>query len=165
VTVHEFADFECPFCARAEETVKQIAKAYGDRVRFVWHDLPLPFHEHALPAARAGREARKQKGDAAFWKLHDTMLADRTKLARSDLDDDARALGLDMTKWAAALDGDGGKAEIEADGAAAEKMGLTGTPTFVIVGAGAKTGYTVVGAQDVRAFRKLIDRAQSEIAR
>ena len=63
--------------------MKQVAKAYGDRVRFVWHDLPLPFHEHALPAARAAREARRQKGDAAFWKIHDTMFADRTKLARS----------------------------------------------------------------------------------
>jgi protein-disulfide isomerase len=165
VTVHEFADFQCPFCARAEDTVKQIAKAYGDRVRFVWHDLPLPFHELALPAARAAREARRQKGDAAFWKMHDTMLADRTKLSRGDLDDDARALGLDMTKWAAALDGDGGKAEIDADGEAAKKLGLTGTPSFVIVGAGAKIGYTVVGAQDFRTFRKLIDRAQSESGR
>jgi protein-disulfide isomerase len=165
VTVHEFADFQCPFCARAEDTMKQIAKAYGNRVRFVWHDLPLPFHEQALPAARAAREARKQKGDAAFWKLHDTLLADRTKLARADLDADAQALGLDMTKWAAALDGDGAKAEIDADGAAAEELGLNGTPSFVIVGAGARSGYTVVGAQDFRAFRKLIERAQSESAR
>ncbi len=162
VTVHEFADFQCPFCAHAEDTMKQIAKAYGDRVRFVWHDLPLPFHDRALPAARAAREARKQKGDTAFWKLHDTLLADRTKLSRSDLDDDARALGLDMTKWATALDGDGPKPEIDADGAAAEKLGLTGTPSFVIVGTGAKSGYTIEGARDIRTFRKLIDRAQGD---
>ena len=79
VTVHEFADFECPFCGRAEDTLKVVAKTYGDRVRFVWHDLPLPFHEHALPAATAAREAQKQKGDAAFWKLHDTLLADANR--------------------------------------------------------------------------------------
>jgi len=165
VTVHEFADFECPFCARAEATLKQIAKSYGDRVRFVWHDLPLPFHEHALPAARAAREARKQRGDGAFWKLHDTLLANRTNLARTDLDDDARALGLDMTGWAAALDGDGHAAEIERDSAAARALGFTGTPSFVIVGAGAKRGYTIVGAQDYSRFRKLIERALGELAR
>jgi protein-disulfide isomerase len=165
VTVHEFADFECPFCARAEATMKQIAKSYGDRVRFVWHDLPLPFHEHALPAARAAREARKQRGDSAFWKLHDTLLADRTKLARSDLDDDARALGLDMTRWAAALDGDGHGPEIDVDGAAAHALGFTGTPSFVIVGAGAKRGYAVVGAQDYSKFRRLIERVLGEHAR
>jgi protein-disulfide isomerase len=165
VTVHEFADFECPFCARAEATMKQIAKSYGDRVRFVWHDLPLPFHEHALPAARAAREARKQRGDSAFWKLHDTLLADRSKLSRADLDDDARTLGLDMTRWAAALDGDGHSAEIEIDGAAARTLGFTGTPSFVIVGAGAKRGYTVVGAQDYSKFRRLIERTLGELAR
>jgi protein-disulfide isomerase len=165
VTVHEFADFECPFCARAEATMKQIAKSYGDRVRFAWHDLPLPFHEHALPAARAAREARKQRGDGVFWKLHDTLLADRSKLARSDLDDDARALGLDMTRWAAALDGDGHGPEIDLDGAAARALGFTGTPSFVIVGAGAKHGYAVVGAQDYSKFRKLIERVLGEPAR
>ncbi len=165
VTVHEFADFECPFCSRAETTMKQIAKAYGDRVRFVWHDLPLPFHEHAMPAARAGREARKQKGDVAFWKLHDTLLADRTKLGRSDLDDDARALGLDMTKWAAALDAEAAPSEVTLDGDAARTLGFNGTPSFVIVGAGAKNGYTVVGAQDYSKFRKLIERALGESGR
>jgi protein-disulfide isomerase len=165
VTIHEFADFECPFCSRAEGTMKQIAKAYGDKVRFVWHDLPLPFHEHALPAARAAREARRQRGDSGFWKLHDTLLADRTKLERSDLDDDARALGLDMTKWSAALDADGRPPEVEADSAAASALGFTGTPSFVIVGAAAKRGYTVVGAQDYARFRKLIERALAESAR
>ncbi len=162
VTGHEFADFQCPFCARAETTLKEVAKAYGDRVRFVWHDLPLPFHEHALPAARAAREARKQKGDHAFWELHDTLFADGTKLSRSDLEADARALGLDMKKWAAALDGDGPKPEIDADADAAQKLGFTGTPSFVIVGAGAKTGYSVVGARDLRAFQRLIERALAD---
>ncbi len=67
-----------------------------------------------------------------------------------------------MTKWATALDGDGPKPEIDADGAAAEKLGLTGTPSFVIVGTGAKSGYTIEGARDIRTFRKLIDRAQGD---
>jgi protein-disulfide isomerase len=162
VTVHEFADFECPFCGHAEDTLKVVAKTYGDRVRFVWHDLPLPFHEHSVPAALAAREAQKQKGDSAFWKLHDTLLADRSKLSRSDLDADAQGLGLDMTKWAAGLDGDGHKAEIDRDAAAAAALGFKGTPSFVIVAAGAKSGYSIVGAQDFGKFRKVIERALAE---
>jgi predicted DsbA family dithiol-disulfide isomerase len=118
-----------------------------------------------MPAARAGREARKQKGDVAFWKLHDTLLADRTKLGRSDLDDDARALGLDMTKWGAALDAEAAPREVTLDGDAARTLGFNGTPSFVIVGAGAKNGYTVVGAQDYSKFRKLIERALGESGR
>ena len=124
---------------------------------------PLP--RERAPSGARGREARKQRGDTGFWKLHDTLLADRTKLARDDLDADARALGLDMAKWGNALDGDGHKAEIDLDAAAASKLGFTGTPTFVIVGAGAKTGYTVVGAQDFGKFRKVIERAIAELGR
>jgi protein-disulfide isomerase len=165
VTIHEFADFQCPFCARAELPLKEVAKAYGDKVRVVWHDLPLAFHENALGAARAAREARAQRGDRAFWQLHDTLFADGTKLSRGDLDADARALGLDMTKWAAALDGEAHKAEIALDAGAADKLGFNGTPSFIVVASGAKSGYVIVGAQDYAAFRRLIDRALGEARR
>ncbi len=165
VTVHEFADFQCPFCARVEDTLKQVGKTYGGKVRFVWHDLPLPFHENALPAALAAREARTQRGDRGFWAFHDTLLADDSKLSRADLDAAAHALGLDMTKWAAALDGDAHKAELAADAAAAEKAGFTGTPQFVVVAAGAKTGYVINGAQEYTKFQKIIDRALGEAGR
>jgi protein-disulfide isomerase len=165
VTVHEFADFECPFCQRAEGTLKEVTKTYGDRVRFVWHDMPLGSHEHALPAARAAREARKQKGDKAFWALHDTMFADGTKLTRADLDDDARALGLDMTRWATAFDTEAYKTEIDLDASAAREVGFKGTPAFVVVPAGATTGYVLEGAQGFEKFRKLIERAIGEAKR
>jgi protein-disulfide isomerase len=169
VTVHEFADFQCPFCVRAEATLREVAKAYGDRVRFVWHDLPLPFHENALPAARAAREARKQRGDGAFWQFHDRLFGDgasqESKLSRSDLDADAKALGLDMTQWSAALDGDAHKSEVDVDAAAADKLGFKGTPSFVVVGAGSKSGYVIEGAQDFGAFRKLIERTIAEAKR
>lgn len=165
VTLHEFADFQCPFCARAEDTLKELGKKYGSKVRFVWHDMPLSFHENALPAARAAREARAQRGDKGFWAIHDTLLADDSKLSRADLDEDAHALGLDMTKWAAALDGDAHAAEVALDAAAGEKAGFSGTPSFVVVAAGAKTGYVISGAQEAPKFQRLIDRALSEASR
>jgi protein-disulfide isomerase len=162
VTIHEFADFQCPYCVRAERTVKRVAARYGDTVRFVWHDLPLSIHDDAVPAARAAREARAQRGDAAFWALHDRFFAEGAKLDRASLDEGARALKLDMTRWAAALDGDAHASELKADQDAAESLGFEGTPTFLVVPGHAKTGYVVVGAQRFAKFRKLIDRAIAE---
>jgi protein-disulfide isomerase len=161
VTVHEFADFQCPFCARAEATLQEVAKSYGDRVRFVWHDLPLPFHDRALAAARGAREGRRQGGDRAFWALHDKFLLE-AKLSRGDLDAAARSLGLDMDKWKAALDGEGHDAEIGADRDAASALGFKGTPSFLIVPLGAMAGYVITGAQGYPKFRKLIERASIE---
>jgi protein-disulfide isomerase len=161
VTIHEFADFQCPFCVRAETTVRQLQKAYGSKVRFVWHDLPLPFHENALPAARAAREAMAQRGPAMFWELHDRFLT-TGKLARADLDEQARALGLDMPRWTAALDGDAHNAELDADRAAAQEHGVGGTPAFLIVASGSTSAYRVVGAQSYNKFRKVVDRALAE---
>jgi protein-disulfide isomerase len=162
VTIHEFADFQCPYCVRAEPTLKQVAARYGNRVRFVWHDLPLSIHDDAVPAARAAREARAQRGDAAFWALHDRFFADGAKLDRASLDEDARALKLDMVKWAAALDGDAYASELKADQDAAAALGFEGTPTFLVVPAHATTGYVVLGAQRFAKFRKLIDGAIAE---
>jgi len=162
VTVHEFADFQCPFCARAEETLGQIARSYGETVRLVWHDLPLPFHRNALPAANGAREARHQRGDRAFWTLHDKLLSDPARLSRDDLDAGARALGLDMNKWKTSLDSGTHADEIDADREAAEALGFQGTPSFLVVAAGASRGYVVVGAQDFGRFHKVIDRALAE---
>jgi protein-disulfide isomerase len=161
VTIHEFADFQCPFCVRAEATVRQIQKAYAGKVRFVWHDYPLPFHENALPAARAAREAMAQRGPAMFWELHDRFLT-TGKITRPELDEQARALGLDMTRWAAALDGDAHGPEVEADRTAAQELDVNGTPSFLVVPAGANSGYRVVGAQSYGKFRKVVDRALAE---
>jgi protein-disulfide isomerase len=162
VTIHEFADFQCPFCARAEATLKEISKNYGNQVRFVWHDLPLPFHENAMTAARAGREAQRQRGDRAFWDLHDKWLSEGAGLARGELDGDARALGMNMVKWRAALDGDAHKDAIDADRDAAEALGFSGTPSFLVVPAGAKSGYSIVGAQGYARFHEIVERALGE---
>jgi protein-disulfide isomerase len=161
VTIHEFADFQCPFCVRAEPTIRQLQKAYAGKVRFVWHDLPLPFHENALPAARAAREAMAQRGQAMFWELHDRFLT-TGKLSRAELDEQARALGLDMPRWTAALDGDAHTAEVDADREAARELDLNGTPVFLVVPAGSTNAYRVVGAQSFNKFRKVVDRALAE---
>ena len=74
VTIVEFADFQCPFCARAEPTLAQIRKTYGpEKVRIVWKHSPLDFHANARPAAEAGAGVRALAGDDAFWRFLDLV--------------------------------------------------------------------------------------------
>jgi protein-disulfide isomerase len=162
VIIHEWSDFQCPFCGRVEPTVSQVLKDYGDRVKFVWHDLPLPMHPDAPLAAQAAREAYKQKGPSAFWSMHDKMFSNQQKIKRDDLDGYAKELNLDLDQWKAALDGSTHTSEIEADKKAGNDDGISGTPAFLIVAGNAPHGYFVSGAQDYGKFRKTIERALAE---
>jgi protein-disulfide isomerase len=162
VVVHEWSDFQCPFCSRVEPTVSELMSEFGTRILFVWHDLPLPMHPSAPLAAQAAREALHQKGEKAFWSLHDTMFAHQKDLGRDAIDGWGHALGLDMTRWKAALDGATHQAELDADAKVASDMNINGTPSFVIAVAGAKTGYYLSGAQPYPRLRKLVERALGE---
>jgi protein-disulfide isomerase len=165
VTIHEWSDFQCPFCGRVEPTVAQVMKDYGDKVKFIWHDLPLPMHPDAPLASQAAREAYAQKGPTAFWSMHDKMFANQQKIKRDDLDGYAKELNLNMDKWKAALDGNTHSSEVEADKKAGNDDGISGTPAFIIVGGNADKGYFISGAQDYAKFRKLIERALAESGR
>jgi protein-disulfide isomerase len=153
VTIQMFSDFQCPFCRRVNPTVDEILKAYPTQVKVVWRDKPLPMHPNAMIAAEAARDAFAQKGNDGFWKMHARLFADSQKLERADLDDHARALGLDMTKFAAALDGHTHRAAIDADDKAGTDAGITGTPAFLV------GPYYVSGAQPFSKFRRVIDKA------
>jgi protein-disulfide isomerase len=159
VVMQEFSDFQCPYCKRANETVKQVEKNYGDKIKIVWRNVPLSFHKQAMPAAEAAMEAYDQKGDAGFWAFHDELWNAQSKpggLERENLEKIAQKQGLNMTEFKEALDKREHKARIEADVAVANKAGIKGTPGFVI------NGYFIGGAQPYPAFKKLIQRALKE---
>jgi len=162
VVVHEWAEFQCPFCGRVEPAVAQMMKDYGSRIKFVWHDLPLSMHPEASLAAQAGREAYAQKGPTGFWAMHDKLFANQQKLKRDDLDGYARLLSLNMDRWMAALDAGAHAGEIETDKNTASDNGITGTPTFLVVPGHASSGYYISGAQSYGRFRRVIERALSE---
>jgi protein-disulfide isomerase/serine/threonine protein kinase len=162
LAVHEWSDFQCPFCGRVEPTLAQIKRDYPEKIKFVWHDLPLPMHADAPLAAQAARETFAQKGPAAFWTFHDKLFENQQKIKRDDLDAQALALGLNMERWKHALDGGAHAAEIEADKTAATAAGISGTPAFIVVPAGARRGYFINGAQTYRVFRRVIERALAE---
>jgi protein-disulfide isomerase len=151
VTIQIFTDFECPFCARAQGTLEEVRKLYGTKVRLVFRHKPLPFHTNAPMMHNAAAEAFRQKGNAAFWKMHDAIYADQKNIDRARLDDLARDLGLDMKAFAAAVDGQSHKKIIDADVKVSDDAGIRGTPGFVI------NGYFISGAQPVSKFKRVID--------
>jgi len=159
VTIYEFSDFQCPYCKKVEDSVSEVMKNYGDKVKFVWRNFPLDFHQDAPLAAQAAMEAYKQKGPTGFWSMHDKLYAAQGTpegIKRDNLEKIAQDIGLDMGKFKNALDNSTHKAEIDADAAAGKAAGVTGTPAFFI------NGYFISGAQPYPKFRKLIEKALSE---
>ena len=153
VTIVEFSDFECPYCSKAEETVKQVMKNYDGKVRLVYRDFPLPFHPHAAKAAEAAQCAADQ---GKYWEMHEKLFASQQKLDVPALKGYAKELGLDQGKFDKCIDS-GDKAKVvEANKAAGSKVGVTGTPAFFI------NGYQLTGAQPYEEFKSLIDQ---ELAR
>jgi protein-disulfide isomerase len=157
VTIQIFSDFQCPFCKRVGETLKQVETTYGDKVKLVWRHKPLPMHKDAPLASEASQEVFKQKGREAFWKYHDALFANQQDLSRAALEKSAESVGgVDMARFKKALDSNQHKAFVDSETAAADKAGITGTPAFVI------NGYFISGAQPFTKFKKVIDRALKE---
>ncbi len=159
VVIQLFSDFQCPFCSRVEPTMKEIEKAYGDKVKIVWRHMPLPMHQDAPLASEAAIEAFVQKGNAGFWKFHDALFERQREpdaLKRPGLEKLAQEQGLDMAKFKAALDSRQHKARVDADMKAGNDAGISGTPAIVI------NQYFVSGAQPFPSFKKLIELALKE---
>ncbi|MFP2962920.1 DsbA family protein [Myxococcus sp. 1LA] len=148
ITIVAFSDFECPFCSRVVPTLKQLEDQYGNKIKVAFKNQPLPFHANAKPAAAAALAAHEQ---GKFWEYHDKLFANQRALDRASLEKYAQELGLNMDKFKAALDQGKFNAQIEADMAQASSLGANGTPTFFI------NGRTLVGAQPVDAFKRVID--------
>jgi protein-disulfide isomerase len=153
VTIVEWSDFQCPFCARAAPVVEQLRQAYPKDVRFVFRHYPLPMHADAALAAKAGVAAQAQ---GKFWQLHDWMYQHQRELDRASLEKQAAALGMDLVKFRAALDAPETQARVEADVRAAQGSGVNATPTFFV------NGREHVGGMPFDQLKAEIDR---EIAR
>jgi protein-disulfide isomerase len=151
--IQAFLDFQCPFCQRVQPTLEQLLKQYPKEVRIVYRHLPLGFHENARLAAEASMEAFAQKGEAGFLAYHDRLFENQTALSRADLERYAQEVGLDLTRFRAALDQNAHAGQIEADEKLAANIGISGTPSFLI------NDYLLVGAQAESHFRRRIKLA------
>lgn len=148
VTIVEFSDYQCPFCSRAEDVVDQLLEDYGKHIKVVFRDLPLEsLHPDAPKAHEAAGCAEEQD---RFWAMHEKLFANRSALGRDKLIEFATDLGLDVGAFTTCLDEGQRSAEVEADIAAAQAQGITGTPAFFI------NGRLLSGAQPYEAFEKVI---------
>jgi protein-disulfide isomerase len=148
VEIIEFSDFECPFCLAANPTVAQVLATYGDRIRFVYRHYTLPNHPNARPAAEASACAAEQ---GKFWQYHDQLFANQSRMTAADLKQHAVQLGLDVEKFNTCVDERRYQPDVDADVAAAQAAGVTGTPAFFI------NGRHVSGAQPFEVFKQIID--------
>lgn len=150
VTIVEYSDFQCPFCSKAAVTISELEKKYGSKVKVAYKNFPLPFHSQARLAAEAAQCANAQN-PKLFWKMHDAMFADQTKLDKDNLLATAKKIGVKEADFKTCLDSDKYKSVIEADMAEGQKLGIKSTPTFFI------NGKLVSGAQPVEVFSEVID--------
>ena len=154
VTIVAYSDFQCPFCARVEPTLKEIHQTYGDKVRIVWKDFPLTtIHPQAFKAAEASHCAAEQK---RYWEYHDRLFADQARMSVDDLKGHAAALGLDQSAFASCLDSSRYTARVQTSLETGARLGVEATPTLLI------NGRTVSGAQPMEVFAGIIDE---ELAR
>ncbi|MCR9145383.1 MAG: thioredoxin domain-containing protein [bacterium] len=137
VTIIEFSDFECPYCTRVQETATQIRANYGDKIKWVVKDFPLSFHEKAMAAHVAANCVLLQDKDK-YWEFFDGLFAaDR---APNYLDPDQLAslagrVGANMKDYNMCMtNSDAMEAEVKADIAQGEGVGVRGTPAFFING-------------------------------
>lgn len=148
VTIVEFSDFQCPYCAQAVIKLNALLKAYPNDVKLVFKQFPLDIHSQAALAAAAALAAHRQ---GKFWPLHDAMYADRTHLSRTTILAMAQAAGLDIKRFQQDWDSPSIKQALLREEAEGEKAGVDSTPTIFI------DGQKYNGALDLAAVRPIIE--------
>ena len=157
ITIVEYSDFQCGFCARAYQTLKQVKKTYGDKVRVLYKHLPLDFHKQARKAAEY-YEAVALQGAGKAEKFHDYLFENHTRLNTDDkgaikfLDGVVKKVGANLSQVKKDVKSKKIKNIIDEDIAEAQKFGFRGTPAFLINGVG------LSGARPLQSFKQIIDR-------
>ncbi|MEO8601569.1 MAG: thioredoxin domain-containing protein [bacterium] len=148
ITIVEFSDYQCPYCARSEPLIGQVLAAYPAQTRFVYKQFPLvSIHPQAMPAALAAVAAGRQ---GKFWEMHDLLFANQRALSPEQIREYARKAGLDLTKFDADLASDEVKAAVQEDMALAQRVGVRGTPSLFVNG-------RLVQVRSLDGFKQIIE--------
>lgn len=154
VTIVVYSDFECPYCGRGYQTIKQVQKEYGDKVRIVYKELPLDIHPMAMPAAKYFEAVYKQDPKKAE-KFHDMVYENQKDLREGRekfLKETAKKVGANVAKVEKDVQSDEISAKIKKDMEEAQKFEFNGTPGYLI------NGISIRGAYPFPEFKKIIDR-------
>ncbi|MHC5118356.1 MAG: thioredoxin domain-containing protein [Planctomycetota bacterium] len=153
VTIVEFSDFECIYCAREFPRIKKMLNDYPGKLRVVFKHYPLKFHKKAKPAHAAAELAFQEQGNNGFWQMHDMIFANPKDLEIATLRGYAETLGLDMKKFDEVInDPEQINNMLQADYAEAKKCKVTGTPTVMI------NGLKLAGNRSIGNYKARIDR-------
>ncbi|EHJ13957.1 DSBA oxidoreductase [Crocosphaera watsonii WH 0003] len=128
----EFSDFQCPYCEKAYETVKEFMDKHGDEVTLVYKHFPLfTIHPQALPAAKASWAAQQQ---GKFWDYYDALFEQQDNLGEDFYIELAEDLDLDMEQFERDRNSRNADLAIEKDMELAQEIGIQGTPLFIFNG-------------------------------
>jgi len=131
VTMVEFSDFQCPFCARTTPLIDQVIQAYPKELKFVYKEFPLPMHPNAMPASRAAIAAQRQ---GKYWEMHDKLFANQQALQPDNFKQYAQELGLDVAKFEQDMNSPDVQGQIAEDMQLAKQSAVNGTPTLFLNG-------------------------------
>ena len=148
ITIVEFSDFQCPFCASAQAVLKQVLEAYPNEVKIVFRHFPLERHPEAKIAAEAAECAARQ---GKFWEYHDRLFANPSAISVIHLGLVAEEVGLDRPAFSTCRETGASRARVNEDLDRGARAGVTATPTFFV------NGRRVEGAQTFLTFKKIID--------
>ncbi len=162
VTLVEYSDFECPFCKRFHPTMQELMKTYGDKIRWVYRDYPLSFHQNAQKEAEAGLCITELGGNDAFWnytdKIFERTTSNGTGFALTDLAPLAAEVGVNQTTFQSCLNSGKYTKQVQTEIVDGSTGGVSGTPSTFIIDAKGKI-QMLVGAQPIDAFKTVIDQA------
>lgn len=152
LTLVEYLDFECPFCAHTTGSWEDLRRHFGDDLRYVVRHLPLEsVHPHALLAAHASEAAARQ---GKFWEWHDYVFPRQNALELQDLVRYAEELGIDAEQFIGDLESTEVAARVRRDAVSADMSGARGTPTFFV------NGRRHVGSYDARTLIEALEQSR-----
>jgi protein-disulfide isomerase len=154
VAIVQFSDFECGYCAAEVGVLKELLKAYPNRVRWFFKHYPLPFHKSAPLAHEAALAAGEQ---GKFWEMHDLLFEEPQAIAHDDLVKKAKRLKLDMARFETDLDSRRFKPVVEAERQEGMKLGVDGTPFFFI------NGRAVSSALPLEEIKKIVEAEMKKL--
>lgn len=131
VTIVEFSDFQCPYCAAAVQQARALLDKYPDDVRLVFKQFPLDFHTQSFLAAEASVAAHAQ---GKFWEMHNKLYANYKVISPENILVWAKEIGLDMPKFIADVDSGKYKQAVQNEMKQGEDAGVQGTPSFFFNG-------------------------------
>jgi protein-disulfide isomerase len=151
VTLLEYGDYECIYCGRAEDTIRELLDRFDDELTYVWRHLPL---QDVHPRAQLASEAAEAAGEQGkFWEMHDLMIDHQHDIEMSDLRHYAKEIGLDVDQFWDDVRSRKFAERIAEDVESADQSLVTGTPSFFI------DGRRYEGAYDIETLSQLVKRA------